>query len=222
MILVKIDAMGADYANPQPTPNSVDPSPPSDFGRIFTFPNFISIARLASIAVFIWLLFDVGDRWTAALLWGALGATDWVDGWWARRFNSVSELGKILDPVSDRVVLIVAVFAVGIDGSVPWWLVIATLAREVSMSIIIPILNAMGVPRLNVTWWGKCATFGLYFAFPLLLAGAADPAHLNASIAEAMRIAGWVCAAPSLIFSYASAIQYLNIGIATLRQARST
>ena len=94
--------------------------------RILTVPNLISAARLACIPWFLWLLFSSGDRWGAALLWGALGATDWVDGWWARRFNSVSKVGKLLDPITDRAVLLVGVMAVGIDGSVPWWLVILT------------------------------------------------------------------------------------------------
>ena len=104
--------------------------------RILTVPNLISAARLACIPWFLWLLFSSGDRWGAALLWGALGATDWVDGWWARRFNSVSKVGKLLDPITDRAVLLVGVMAVGFDGSVPWWLVILTLAREGVVAVV--------------------------------------------------------------------------------------
>ena len=84
-------------------------------------PNLISVGRLACIPVFLWLLFSVQDRWAAALLLGALGATDWIDGYIARRFDQVSELGKILDPTADRLMLLVGIFAIWIDGSVPTW-----------------------------------------------------------------------------------------------------
>ncbi|MGI9646324.1 MAG: CDP-alcohol phosphatidyltransferase family protein, partial [Ilumatobacteraceae bacterium] len=66
--------------------------------RILTVPNLISLARLACIPWFLWLLFAQEDRFGAALLWAAVGLTDWVDGWWARRFDVVSELGKLIDP----------------------------------------------------------------------------------------------------------------------------
>ena len=141
-------------------------SPSAGEDRILTVPNLISAARVACIPWFLWLLFSSGDRWGAALLWGVLGATDWVDGWWARRFNSVSKVGKLLDPITDRAVLLAGVFAVGFDGSVPWWLVVLTLAREGIVAIAGLVLLSLGAKPIDVTWWGKCATFGLYFLFP--------------------------------------------------------
>ena len=184
--------------------------------RILTVPNAISMARLACIPWFLWLLFSQDDRWAAAWLWGMLGATDWVDGWWARRFEVVSEFGKLIDPVTDRAVLIVGILAVGVDGSVPWWLVIVTLLREILVAVAGLVLGALGARRIDVTWWGKCATFGLYFAYPFLLAGASE-----ASVADWFRWAGWVIAAPSLVYSYLSAAQYVPLGLAALRQGRA-
>lgn len=183
--------------------------------RIFTVPNLISLLRLACVPVFLWLLFSVADRWTAAWLWGALGATDWIDGWWARKFDAVSELGKFLDPLTDRVVLIVGIMAVGIDGAVPWWLVALTLARELIVAVAGVVLQALGARRIDVTWWGKCATFGLYFAFPSLLAGASDVA-----VADWFWWGGWICVAPSLLYSYLSAAQYVPLGLEALRRGR--
>lgn len=194
-----------------------DPRPPGLFeDRIWTVPNLISLARLACVPWFLWLLFAQGDRWGAALVWGAVGATDWLDGWWARRFGSVSELGKLLDPTADRVALIVGVFAVGLDGSVPWWLVIAAGLREVLVAGAALALGALGARRIDVTWWGKCATFGLYCSFPLLLAGVSDVAA-----AGGFRVAGWVFAAPSLVLSYFSAVQYVPLSRRALREGRA-
>ncbi|MDW3218126.1 MAG: CDP-alcohol phosphatidyltransferase family protein [Acidimicrobiales bacterium] len=183
--------------------------------RILTVPNVISLVRLGCIPVFLWLLFSQDDRYGAAWLWAVVGATDWVDGWWARRFDVVSEFGKVIDPVTDRAVLIVGVVAVGIDGSVPWWLVGLTAVREVLVSAVVVTITALGARRMDVTWWGKCATFGLYFAFPLLLAGASDTAG-----ADWYRWAGWACAIPSLVYSYLSAAQYVPMGVRALREGR--
>jgi len=161
-------------------------------------------------------LFAQDDRFGAALVWAVVGATDWVDGWWARRFDVVSEFGKLIDPVTDRAVLITGILAVGIDGSVPWWLVIATLSREVLVAIAGLVLGALGARRIDVTWWGKCATFALYFAFPSLLAGASDHAT-----ADFFRWFGWACAVPGLIYSWLSAAQYVPLGLTALREGRA-
>ena len=87
--------------------------------EVLTLPNLISVARLGCIPWFAWLLLANDDRVFAGFLLGVLGATDWIDGWIARRFNQVSELGKILDPTADRLLLIVAVPVLIFDGSVP-------------------------------------------------------------------------------------------------------
>lgn len=68
----------------------------SDVGwRPFTIPNLLSLIRLACIPLFVWLLFGRDDRAAAAILLAVLGSTDWFDGWIARRFDQVSELGKL-------------------------------------------------------------------------------------------------------------------------------
>ncbi|MEM9520279.1 MAG: CDP-alcohol phosphatidyltransferase family protein [Actinomycetota bacterium] len=183
--------------------------------KILTVPNVISLARLACVPVFLWLLFSQDDRWAAAWLWGFVGATDWVDGWWARKYDVVSEFGKFIDPLTDRVALIVPILAIAIDGAVPWWLVIVTLVREGLVAIAGVILGAMGARRIDVTWWGKVATFGLYFAFPFLLAGAST----NAT-AGFWEVAGWIVVVPSLIYSYLSAAQYIPLAREALREGR--
>lgn len=164
------------------------------------------MVRLLCVPVFVWLLFGPEDRVLAAILLAVLGATDWVDGWFARRFNQVSEFGKLLDPTTDRVMMLTAVIAIWIDGSVPWWFALLTLLREGIVTLVAIWLASIGVDRFDVTWWGKTGTFFLMFAYPFLLGGASGIAG-----AEILTILGWVCGIPGLIISWYAAYGYVPI-----------
>ncbi|HEX6311131.1 MAG TPA: CDP-alcohol phosphatidyltransferase family protein, partial [Acidimicrobiia bacterium] len=97
--------------------------------RVFTVPNLISVGRLVCVPLFLWLLFGEDRLVAAAILLAVLGATDWVDGWIARHFDQGSELGKVLDPTADRVLLVAAVVALLVEGSVPIVVGVVVLAR---------------------------------------------------------------------------------------------
>jgi hypothetical protein len=86
-----------------------------------TWPNLITVVRLAALPLFFWLLFGTNHRAIAAWLLATLGATDWIDGFVARRWHQVSNVGKILDPVADRVLVISGLLAVAAAAGVPWW-----------------------------------------------------------------------------------------------------
>ena len=73
--------------------------------RILTAPNVITLVRLLCIPIFLWLLFGVHRQTAAAVLLAVLGATDWVDGYVARRYGQVSTFGKVLDPTADRLLV---------------------------------------------------------------------------------------------------------------------
>jgi cardiolipin synthase len=187
---------------------------PAATGRILTAPNVITLVRLACIPVFLWLLFGVGSpAWAAGLL-GVLGATDWVDGFVARRYGQVSELGKVLDPVADRLLLLVGVTAILIDGSAPVWFGVAVLVREVLVAGATLVLASLGARRIDVTWWGKAGTFGLLFAFPFFLASHSTVAP------EMFRVLAWVCGIPGLILSYVALVRYVPLGVQALRDGR--
>jgi cardiolipin synthase len=186
--------------------------------RVLTIPNVLSVVRLSCIPLFLWLLFGEGDRAAAAWLLGALGATDWVDGYVARRYNQVSELGKVLDPTADRLLLIVAVGAIIIDGSCPLWFGILVVVREVALGVTLVVLTLLGMRRFDVSWWGKAGTFGLMFAFPLFLMGSSDVGWH-----EVAWLLGYACGIPGLIFSYYAAFTYvptIRRSFAEGRQAR--
>ena len=98
---------------------------------IYWLPNLFTLARLLCLPIFLYLLFGRDNQAAAAWMLGALGATDWVDGYLARRLGQVSEFGKVFDPTADRILFIVAIVAIMIDGSMPVWFGVAVLAREV-------------------------------------------------------------------------------------------
>ena len=112
--------------------------------RIVTVPNVITMVRLLCIPVFLWLLFGRHEQTAAAILLAVLGATDWVDGFVARRYGQVSTLGKVLDPIADRVLVGTAVISVMVYGAVPLWFGIATIAREVLVSVMVLLLASLG------------------------------------------------------------------------------
>ncbi|MBX3286193.1 MAG: CDP-alcohol phosphatidyltransferase family protein [Acidimicrobiales bacterium] len=184
--------------------------------RIITVPNVISLVRLCCLPVFVYLLFGRDNRAAAAWLLAALGATDWVDGYIARRWEQVSTLGKILDPVADRLLFFVGVTAILIDGSVPVWLAVMVLVREAVVAITTVVIAALGARRIDVTWWGKAGTFGLMVAFPLFLAS-----ESTLSWAPTAHVLAWVAAVPGLVFSYVSWAMYLPIALRALREGRA-
>ncbi len=83
---------------------------------LWTWPNAITLVRLALLPIFFWLLFGTGHRAVAAWLLGTLGATDWIDGFVARRLHQVSNIGKILDPTADRLLVIGGATRGGVRG----------------------------------------------------------------------------------------------------------
>src|SRR6476660_6478649 len=97
---------------------------------LWTVPNLISALRLLGIPVFLWLLLGEDRPVAAGILFAVLGATDWVDGYIARHFDQGSEVGKIDDPVSYRVMLIAGAIGLLLSGDVPLWVGILVLARE--------------------------------------------------------------------------------------------
>ena len=134
-----------------------------------TWPNLVTLVRLALIPVFWWLLFSTNHRALAAWLLVVLGATDWIDGWLARKLHQTSTVGKILDPTADRILVMVGLIGVALAGGVPWWFAGITLAREVLVSVLTVALAALGAARIDVLWWGKVSTFMLMGTYPLFL-----------------------------------------------------
>ncbi|MDK1103532.1 MAG: CDP-alcohol phosphatidyltransferase family protein [Actinomycetota bacterium] len=129
---------------------------------VLNAPNAISLIRLALVPVFIWLVFVKGEYGWAGVLLGVIGATDWIDGFLARRLDQVTELGKFLDPLADRIAVVVAVIAGFFVGVLPVWFVVGLIARELVITVGAIYGWFNGVTKLDVRFLGKAATLALY------------------------------------------------------------
>lgn len=188
----------------------------NDLG-VATWPNLITLLRLCCLPVFVWLLLGVDEPGYAALILGGLGATDWVDGWVARRFDQVSEFGKKFDPTADRILFIVALVAIMIDGSAPWWFCLLVLIREVVFGAVVAVLTvAFGMERFDVSYLGKWATFILMFVFPGFVMG-------ESGIPGDWFFTGfaWIAGPIGLALSYYTAFGYVPVIRRSLAAGRS-
>jgi cardiolipin synthase len=184
--------------------------------RILTAPNVITMVRLLCIPLYLWLLFGAHHQIAAAVLLALLGATDWVDGFVARRYGQVSTFGKVLDPTADRILVGTAVISIMIYGAVPLWFGLATIAREVLVSAMVLLLASLGAARIDVLWVGKAGTFGLMFAYPTFLLGDG-----TAGWQEPIRIIAWVTGLIGLGLAWWAAGSYIGPARRALRQGRA-
>jgi len=184
--------------------------------RILTIPNVITMVRLLCLPVFLWLLLHDENRAAGAWFLGALGATDFVDGYIARHFHQTSKLGKVLDPVADRLLLFVGIGAILYDGTVPIWFAIVVLVREVLVTVATLVLAAMGAKRIDVTWYGKAGTLANMFAFPLFLGS-----HSTVSYSSVCGFLAWVAVGPGIALSYYALFLYIPIARKALREGRA-
>jgi cardiolipin synthase len=188
------------------------PSP----SRIVTLPNLVTVVRLSCLPVFLWLLFARENRAAAAWLLAGMGATDWVDGYLARRLHQVSELGKILDPVADRLLFIVGAGGILVDGSVPLWFAAIVLVRETVVGGTTILLAWLGARRIDVTWFGKAGTFMLMISFPFFLAS-----HSTLGWADTAEVLAWIFGLPGLALSLYAAVLYVPLARRALAEGRA-
>ncbi|MBI5158033.1 MAG: CDP-alcohol phosphatidyltransferase family protein [Acidimicrobiia bacterium] len=181
---------------------------------IFTLPNAISLVRIALVPVFLWLLFGRDDPASAGVLIVVVGGTDWVDGYLARRLHQVSEVGKVLDPVADRLAVAAAVIGGWIAGVLPPWFAAAIIAREILVGIGAGVLAARAKARLDVRWFGKVATFALYFAIPAFYV-------YEGGWPESFRWFAWGIGVPGLILYWYVALLYIGDMRVALRRERA-
>ena len=149
---------------------------PTVSGPLAQLPNALTIARLVVIPIVAALILasDDGHSWQAAVLFGAAGITDQIDGFLARRWHVESSFGRIADPLADRLLIDVTVILLWHVDRLPW-VALLIPARDVVLMVATPLVVGRGY-RFEVNMLGKVATWILYasIAFVMLTPPSAD------------------------------------------------
>ena len=181
--------------------------------RIITVPNILSFMRLLGVPLFLWLiLVPEADGWAIVVLIFA-GISDYLDGKIARKWNQISRVGQILDPLADRLYILATLIGLLLRGIIPWWWVAVLVGRDLIMGVVLAILKKRtGLTGLPVHFIGKAATFCLLYAFPLILLGAG-----TGTLADVCRVFGWAFALWGTGLYLWAAVLYLEQAARVLR-----
>lgn len=183
-------------------------------------PNAITIARIPLAVVFFVLLLvagthgdaDIVMRWVAGLLFVLAISTDWVDGYLARRYDIVSDFGKLWDPIADKLLTGAGFLGLAVLGEVGWWLVIIILIRE--WGITIHRFTIVHEHVVAAAWMGKVKTAvqGVALSWALL------PLHTLIGL-QPWVVVTQVLMIAALVLTVASGIDYI---VAQLRGRRAS
>lgn len=151
--------------------------------RILTIPNLLSAFRLALVPVIVWLYCGKGDYPLTACVLLLSGATDVVDGFIARRFDMVSDLGKVLDPVADKLTQTAALACLLTRFRAIWWLLAVLVVKEGLMAAMgILVIKRTGVVH-GALWHGKLAACLIYAVIFLHIVWYGIPPAASAGLA---------------------------------------
>jgi cardiolipin synthase len=162
--------------------------------RVVTVPNVISLLRIALVPVFVWLIVDRDTTAVGLVVFAAVLATDWVDGVVARATRQVSALGKVLDPLADRIAIAAGLVALVARDAFPVWAAAPILVRDALVLLAGTALLAGKSARVDVRYVGKVATFALMAAIACIAWGT-----LGYPLAPAFLACGWVFYAVGLV-----------------------
>ena len=173
-------------------------------------PNAITLTRIAAIPVFLWFTYYESrvDSFIAAVLYAVTGATDFLDGWVARRRNLVTVIGKFLDPLADKLIVMAALVMLVHLGRVAAWVCIVVLAREFIVTGLRTIAMSEGIV-IAAGQEGKHKTAFQVAGITFLLLHYTYPidAVLFSFYLDANRVGTWLVYV-SIFFSVWSAVSY--------------
>jgi cardiolipin synthase (CMP-forming) len=199
-------------------PKEPDEQPQDSLSRIVTFPNLLSLFRILMIPVYVALLLrhSKGSEEAGLLILGVVVSTDWVDGWIARRTGQVSNLGKLLDPVADRMALAAALITLVIRHAFPLWAALLVVVRDALVLVAGAALLVRRRVRIDVRWIGKLATLTLMFGIPLIAWG-----NFGLFLHGLARVAGWMLFAFGIAAYYAATVLYAGDIQRAIRRGRA-
>jgi cardiolipin synthase len=188
---------------------------PRGTDRVLTIPNAISFARIALIPVFVVLIVDRDTTLSGLILFVVVVASDWIDGAIARATGQVSELGKVLDPVADRLSIAAGLIALVARGAFPLWAALLILVRDALILLVGLFLLSALRARIDVRYIGKVATFSLMTAIGCIAWGT-----LGYAFAPAFLACGWVFYAVGILEYYVATALYVGDLRSTLADGR--
>ena len=180
-------------------------SEPAQTDRILTIPNVLSFLRIALIPVFVALIVDPDTTRAGLVVFVVVVATDWVDGALARATGQVSDLGKVLDPVADRLAIAAGLIALVVADAFPLWAALLILVRDVTVLIAGLVLLSKRRARIEVRHLGKVATFSLMAAIACIAWGS-----LGYPLAPAALACGWAFYAVGIVEYYVATVLYVG------------
>nr|WP_240945112.1 CDP-diacylglycerol--glycerol-3-phosphate 3-phosphatidyltransferase [Bifidobacterium sp. DSM 109958] len=203
-------------------------------------PNLVTYARIALVVAFIVLLAMAGPqpsadmpslggaltpgvadagrlglRWAAAGVFLVAACTDKLDGWLARRTNAVTELGKLMDPIADKLLMLSALIVLSVFGEVAWWVTALFLVREIGITVMRLAVIDGGGKVIAAAWPGKLKTLFQSISLTMLLApflalgaSAAQPDLLPAEYVRVYYVLAYAMLYVALALCVYSGVEY--------------
>jgi cardiolipin synthase len=176
-------------------------APRSD--RLVTIPNAISFLRIALVPVFVSLIVARDTTALGFAIFAVVLATDWVDGVLARATGQISEVGKVLDPLADRIAIAAGLLALVARDAFPLWAALPILVRDSVVLLAGIAILARTRKRVDVRYVGKVATFALMAAIGCIAWG-----NLGYWLAPTFLASGWVFYAVGIVVMIVATVLY--------------
>lgn len=135
---------------------------------IVTIPNIITVVRFLGTPLFVWLVLARHEYGWGVFVLALMGCTDWIDGFVARKLNQTTQLGRIMDPLADRVALVAVSITLVVADILPLWLLLLLVIPDVVL-LSVTLYFFRGDADLKVTMLGKTRTAALMIGTPMLL-----------------------------------------------------
>ena len=174
---------------------------------LFNIPNFLCFFRILLIPLFLYVYFvaDFKNRYlVAAFVLVISGISDFLDGFIARKFNMVTDFGKFIDPVADKLTQFVVAITLLFSYPLAWVLLIIIILKDLMLAIVGLYLYDYGLKITGASWWGKIAT-AYFYVIVIVLIGLHIP---NTVISFVLIITGSVLMLLSFIL-YAKELRYM-------------
>ncbi|WP_315914749.1 CDP-alcohol phosphatidyltransferase family protein [Arthrobacter sp. lap29] len=158
---------------------------------ILTIPNLITVVRFLGTPLFVWLVLAREEYGWGVFVLAMMGCTDWIDGYVARKLHQTSQLGRIMDPLADRVALVAVTITLVLADILPLWLLLLLVIPDVVL-LAVTLYFFRGDADLKVTMLGKTRTAALMVGTPMLLLAKALDSEFTFVLAWLILFAGMV------------------------------